>query len=146
MKNIKTLIITAVLFGTLAGCANDVDRVKITKKAEETVNDFFDAVKNNDISKAATMVDDDDRRDYQNFGYEEERAERFKTFDYKIVSSEKVDDDTVYVNVEITSPESLNVNVEVEEDDGRWRIDSDRNLLKAVFGDLYIMSQKTPAV
>lgn len=102
MKRIKSIIATIlalVLLLSLTGCGE-------IKKAETAVNDMFTAFKNTDIEAAAKYVDVDEinalEEDSDSISTELVMKTIFNKLDYKIISSEKVDDATVKVKTEIT--------------------------------------------
>ena len=102
MRKIKSLLAIVLMFAlmfTLAGCGE-------IKKAEATVNGMFTAFKNADLDAASKYVNVDeinaskDKTD----GISTELVMKtiFNKLDYKILSSEKIDDNTVKVKTEIT--------------------------------------------
>ena len=102
MRKIKSLLAIVLMFAlmfTLAGCGE-------IKKAEATVNGMFTAFKNADLDAASKYVNVDeinasgDKTD----GISTKLVMKtiFNKLDYKILSSEKIDDDTVKVKTEIT--------------------------------------------
>ena len=102
MKRIKSIIATIlalVLLFSLTGCGE-------IKKAETAVNDMFTAFKNTDIEAAAKYVDVDEinasEDSSDSISTELVMKTIFNKLDYKIISSEKVDDTTVKVKTEIT--------------------------------------------
>lgn len=102
MKRIKSIIATIlalVLLLSLTGCGE-------IKKAETTVNGMFTAFKNTDIEAAAKYVDVDEinasEDSSDSISTELVMKTIFNKLDYKIISSEKVDDTTVKVKTEIT--------------------------------------------
>lgn len=102
MKRIKSIIATIlalVLLLSLTGCGE-------IKKAETTVNGMFTAFKNTDIEAAAKYVDVDEINALEDssdsISTELVMKTIFNKLDYKIISSEKVDDTTVKVKTEIT--------------------------------------------
>ena len=102
MKRIKSIISTIlalVLLFSLTGCGE-------IKKAETAVNGMFTAFKNTDIEAAAKYVDVDEinasEDSSDSISTEFVMKTIFNKLDYKIISSEKVDDTTVKVKTEIT--------------------------------------------
>lgn len=102
MKRIKSIIATIlalVLLLSLTGCGE-------IKKAETAVNGMFTAFKNTDIEAAAKYVDVDEINASENSSDSISTGLVMKTIfnklDYKIISSEKVDETTVKVKTEIT--------------------------------------------
>lgn len=102
MKRIKSIIATVlalVLLLSLTGCGE-------IKKAETAVNGMFTAFKNTDIEAAAKYVDVDEinasEDSSDSISTELVMKTIFNKLDYKIISSEKVDDTTVKVKIEIT--------------------------------------------
>ena len=102
MKRIKSIIDTIlalVLLLSLTGCGE-------IKKAETAVNGMFTAFKNTDIEAAAKYVDVDEinasEDSSDSISTELVMKTIFNKLDYKIISSEKVDDTTVKVKTEIT--------------------------------------------
>ncbi|MGN0179538.1 MAG: lipoprotein [Monoglobaceae bacterium] len=102
MKRIKSIIATIlalVLLFSLTGCGE-------IKKAETAVNGMFTAFKNTDIEAAAKYVDVDEinasEDSSDSISTELVMKTIFNKLDYKIISSEKVDDTTVKVKTEIT--------------------------------------------
>lgn len=102
MKRIKSLsiiILVLMILFTLAGCGE-------VKKAETAVNGMFTAFKNTDIEAAAKYVDVDkiNASDENSDSISTELVMKtiFNKLDYKIISSEKIDDHTVMVKTEIT--------------------------------------------
>lgn len=102
MKRIKSIIATIlalVLLLSLTGCGE-------IKKAETAVNGMFTAFKNTDIEAAAKYVDVDEinasEDSSDSISTELVMKTIFNKLDYKIISSEKVDDTTVKVKTEIT--------------------------------------------
>lgn len=102
MKRIKSIIATIlalVLLFSLTGCGE-------IKKAETAVNGMFTAFKNTDIEAAAKYVDVDEinasEDSSDSISTETVMKTIFNKLDYKIISSEKVDDTTVKVKTEIT--------------------------------------------
>lgn len=102
MRKIKSLLAIVLMFAlmfTLVGCGE-------IKKAEATVNGMFAAFKNADLDAASKYVNVDeinaskDKTD----GISTELVMKtiFNKLDYKILSSEKIDDNTVKVKTEIT--------------------------------------------
>lgn len=102
MRKIKSLLAIVLMFAlmfTLAGCGE-------IKKAEATVNGMFTAFKNADLDAASKYVNVDeinasgDKTD----GISTKLVMKtiFNKLDYKILSSEKIDDNTVKVKTEIT--------------------------------------------
>ena len=102
MKRIRSIIATIlaiVLLLSLTGCGE-------IKKAETAVNGMFTAFKNTDIEAAAKYVDVDEinasEDSSDSISTETVMKTIFNKLDYKIISSEKVDDTTVKVKTEIT--------------------------------------------
>lgn len=102
MKRIKSIIATIlalVLLLSLTGCGE-------IKKAETAVNGMFTAFKNTDIEAAAKYVDVDEinasEDSSDSISTELVMKTIFNKLDYKIISSEKVDDTTVKVKTDIT--------------------------------------------
>ena len=102
MKRIKSIIATVlalVLLLSLTGCGE-------IKKAETAVNGMFTAFKNTDIEAAAKYVDVDEinasEDSSDSISTELVMKTIFNKLDYKIISSEKVDDTTVKVKTELT--------------------------------------------
>jgi len=102
MKRIRSIIATIlaiVLLLSLTGCGE-------IKKAETAVNGMFTAFKNTDIEAAAKYVDVDEinasEDSSDSISTELVMKTIFNKLDYKIISSEKVDDTTVKVKTEIT--------------------------------------------
>jgi uncharacterized lipoprotein YehR (DUF1307 family) len=102
MKRIKSIIDTIlalVLLLSLTGCGE-------IKKAETAVNGMFTAFKNTDIEAAAKYVDVDEinasEDSSDSISTELVMKTIFNKLDYKIISSEKVDDTTVKVKTDIT--------------------------------------------
>ena len=102
MKRIKSIIAAVsafVLLLSLAGCGE-------IKKAETAVNGMFTAFKNTDIEAAAKYVDIDEINTSEDgsgsISTELVMKTIFNKLDYKIISSEKADDNTVKVKTEIT--------------------------------------------
>ena len=102
MKRIKSIIATIlalVLLLSLTGCGE-------IKKAETAGNGMFTAFKNTDIEAAAKYVDVDEinasEDSSDSISTEFVMKTIFNKLDYKIISSEKVDDTTVKVKTEIT--------------------------------------------
>ena len=102
MKIIKSIIAAVsafVLLLSLAGCGE-------IKKAETAVNGMFTAFKNTDIEAAAKYVDVDEinasEDSSDSISTELVMKTIFNKLDYKIISSEKVDDTTVKVKTDIT--------------------------------------------
>lgn len=102
MKRIKSIIATIlalILLFSLTGCGE-------IKKAETAVNGMFTAFKNTDIESAAKYVDVDEinasEDSSDSISTEFVMKTIFNKLDYKIISSEKVDDTTVKVKTEIT--------------------------------------------
>lgn len=102
MKRIKSIIATIlalVLLFSLTGCGE-------IKKAETAVNGMFTAFKNTDIEAAAKYVDVDEinasEDSSDSISTELVMKTIFNKLDYKIISSEKVDDTTVKVKTDIT--------------------------------------------
>ena len=102
MKRIKSIIATIlalVLLLPLTGCGE-------IKKAETAVNGMFTAFKNTDIEAAAKYVDVDEinasEDSSDSISTELVMKTIFNKLDYKIISSEKVDDTTVKVKTDIT--------------------------------------------
>ncbi|MCI5892742.1 MAG: hypothetical protein MRZ66_05005 [Clostridiales bacterium] len=102
MKRIKSIIATVlalVLLLSLTGCGE-------IKKAETAVNGMFTAFKNTDIEAAAKYVDVDEinasEDSSDSISTELVMKTIFNKLDYKIISSEKVDDTTVKVKTDIT--------------------------------------------
>ena len=102
MKRIKSIIATIlalILLFSLTGCGE-------IKKAETAVNGMFTAFKNTDIEAAAKYVDVDEinasEDSSDSISTELVMKTIFNKLDYKIISSEKVDDTTVKVKTEIT--------------------------------------------
>lgn len=102
MKRIKSIIATIlalVLLLSLTGCGE-------IKKAETAVNGMFTSFKNTDIEAAAKYVDVDEinasEDSSDSISTELVMKTIFNKLDYKIISSEKVDDTTVKVKTEIT--------------------------------------------
>ena len=102
MKRIKSIIATIlalILLFSLTGCGE-------IKKAETAVNGMFTAFKNTDIEAAAKYVDVDEinasEDSSDSISTELVMKTIFNKLDYKIISSEKVDDTTVKVKTAIT--------------------------------------------
>jgi len=102
MKRLRSIIATIlaiVLLLSLTGCGE-------IKKAETAVNGMFTAFKNTDIEAAAKYVDVDEinasEDSSDSISTELVMKTIFNKLDYKIISSEKVDDTTVKVKTEIT--------------------------------------------
>ena len=102
MKRIKSIIATIlalVLLLPLTGCGE-------IKKAETAVNGMFTAFKNTDIEAAAKYVDVDEinasEDSSDSISTELVMKTIFNKLDYKIISSEKVNDTTVKVKTDIT--------------------------------------------
>lgn len=102
MRKIKSLIAIVLIFAlmfTLAGCGE-------IKKAEATVNGMFTAFKNTDLDAASKYVNVDEinASEDKTDGISTELVMKtiFNKLNYKILSSEKIDDNTVKVKTEIT--------------------------------------------
>ena len=99
IKSITAAILALVLLLSLTGCGE-------IKKAETAVNGMFTAFKNTDIEAAAKYVDVDEinasEDSSDSISTELVMKTIFNKLDYKIISSEKVDDTTVKVKTEIT--------------------------------------------
>lgn len=102
MRKIKSLLAIVLMFAlmfTLAGCGE-------IKKAEATVNDMFTAFKNADLDAASKYVNVDEinASEDKTYGISTKLVMKtiFNKLDYKILSSEKIDDNTVKVKTEIT--------------------------------------------
>ena len=102
MRKIKSLLAIVLMFAlmfTLAGCGE-------IKKAEATVNGMFTAFKNTDLDAASKYVNVDEinASEDKTDGISTEVVMKtiFDKLDYKILSSEKIDDDTVKVKTKIT--------------------------------------------
>ena len=102
MKRIKSIIATIlalILLFSLTGCGE-------IKKAETAVNGMFTAFNNTDIEAAAKYVDVDEinasEDSSDSISTELVMKTIFNKLDYKIISSEKVDDTTVKVKTDIT--------------------------------------------
>lgn len=103
MKKIKSIIaavLVSVMAFSLTGCGE-------VKKAETTVNDMFAAFKSGDMEKAAnyTNVDEIESMEDKNNTLTDDEALKIMLgkVEYKIISSEKVDNITVKVKTEITA-------------------------------------------
>lgn len=102
MNKIKSLLSIVLIFAlmlTLAGCGE-------VKKAETTVNGMFAAFKNADLDVASKYVNVDEinASDEKPDGISTKTIMKtiFNKLDYKILSSEKIDDNTVKVKTKIT--------------------------------------------
>lgn len=102
MRKIKSLLAIVLMFAlmfTLAGCGE-------IKKAEATVNGMFTAFKNADLDAASKYVNVDEinASEDKTYGISTKLVMKtiFNKLDYKILSSEKIDDNTVKVKTEIT--------------------------------------------
>ena len=98
-----TMLLIAALVLSLTGCGE-------IKKAETAVNNMFTAFKALDFEEARKYVDVDDMEideldegDDSSDSYEMYMKALFDRLDYKIISSEKVDSNTVNVTTEITA-------------------------------------------
>ena len=102
MKKIRSLIAIVLMFTlmfALTGCGE-------TKKAEATVNSMFAAFKNTDFDAASKYVNVDEinSSEGETDGISTKLVMKtiFNKLDYKILSSEKIDNGTVKVKTEIT--------------------------------------------
>lgn len=102
MKKIRSLIAIVLVFTlmfALTGCGE-------TKKAEATVNSMFAAFKNTDFDAASKYVNVDEinSSEGETDGISTKLVMKtiFNKLDYKILSSEKIDNGTVKVKTEIT--------------------------------------------
>lgn len=102
MNKIKSLIASVLMFVvmfTLTGCGE-------TEKAEATVSGMFVAFKNIDFDAASKYVNVDEintSEETDSISTELVMKTIFNKLDYKILSSEKIDDNTVNVKTEITA-------------------------------------------
>ena len=104
MKKIKSLIViilTFILILSLTGCGE-------IKKAETTVNNMFTAFKALDFEEAQKYVNLDDIKTNESeddlTGNEEMFMKNlFDRLDYRIISSEKIDSNTINVTTEVTA-------------------------------------------
>ena len=101
-KRLVAAALATLMLLSLCGCGS------ITDKAEASVSGMFDAFKALDFEKARDYVDVDSMKlsEYdtdEDADYERYMSTLFDRLDYKIVSSEEVDDETVNVVVEITA-------------------------------------------
>lgn len=104
MKKIKSLIaiiLTLIMMLSLTGCGE-------IKKAESTVSNMFAAFKALDFEEAQKYVNIDDIKPAESKDDLPGNAEMFMKnlfdrLDYKIISSEKIDSNTVNVTTEITA-------------------------------------------
>lgn len=104
MKKIKSLIaiiLTLIMMLSLTGCGE-------IKKAESTVSNMFAAFKALDFEEAQKYVNIDDikpaaSKDDLTGNAEMFMKNLFDRLDYKIISSEKIDSNTVNVTTEITA-------------------------------------------
>ena len=101
-KRLVAAALATLMLLSLCGCGS------ITDKAEASVSGMFDAFKALDFEKARDYVDVDSMKlsEYdtnEDADYERFMSTLFDRLDYKIVSSEELDDETVNVVVEITA-------------------------------------------
>lgn len=95
MKKIMAIILAAALCVSLTACGE-------IQKAEKSVNDIFSAVKSADLEKMSGYADIK-KYDADDIKQVEPIIKALaKNFDYKIISSEQQDNNTVTVNAEIT--------------------------------------------
>lgn len=99
IKSLLAIVLMFILMFTLVGCGE-------IKKAEATVNGMFTAFKNTDLDVASKYVNVDEinASEDKTDGISTKLVMKtiFNKLDYKILSSEKIDDNTVKVKTEIT--------------------------------------------
>lgn len=98
-KSITAIILTLILTLSLAGCGE-------IKKAETAVNGMFTAFKNLDFEEAQKYVNVDDITKAGEEANENSMLIMETVFDnlsYEIISSEKVDNETVIVKTKVTA-------------------------------------------
>ena len=96
MKKIIATALSLIMVLSFAGCGE-------TKKAEEAVTNLFEAFKAGDFEKAEEFL-------YKEGDLEEAESDDmfnhvFTKIDYKILSSEKIDGETVNVTASVTAPD-----------------------------------------
>lgn len=96
MKKIIATALSLIMVLSFAGCGE-------TKKAEEAVANLFEAFKAGDFEKAEEFL-------YKEGDSEETESDDmfnhvFTKIDYKILSSEKIDGETVNVTASVTAPD-----------------------------------------
>ncbi|MBE7046816.1 MAG: DUF4878 domain-containing protein [Ruminococcaceae bacterium] len=101
LRSVIAVILTFVFMISLTGCGE-------IKKAESAVNNMFSAFKSLDFDKAQKYVDINDIKSSDSEDGLTGNAEMFmknlfNRLDHKIISSEKIDSDTVNVTTEITA-------------------------------------------
>lgn len=99
IKTITALLLTLVIVLSLAGCGE-------IKKAETAVNAMFVAFKNLDFEEAQKYVNVEDIINTDNETDKNSKLIMETVFDklnYEIISSEKIDNNTVFVKTKITA-------------------------------------------
>ena len=101
MKKFSALLLICCFVLSLAGCGE-------VQRAEATVDKMFAAIKSLDFQEAQKYVNIEDVADLDDKSDEDEYVKLimekiFGRLEYEIVSSEKIDNDTVVVKTKITS-------------------------------------------
>lgn len=102
LKITTSLLLILIMIVSLSGCGE-------VKKAENTVNNTFSALEEADIEKLSEYMNLDDFKsdstdaDSITSNVEMLIKNMFSRLDYKIISSEKIDNTTVVVTTEITN-------------------------------------------
>lgn len=97
-KSILAVVLILVLSFSLTGCMSD------TEKAEKIINNTLKEFKSENIDKMMDELGYDGiDKEVNGISIRLLMQTAAKNFDYKIISSEKTDDDTISVKVEITT-------------------------------------------
>ena len=108
LKSILAVVLIFVLSFSLTGCMND------TEKAEKIINSTLKEFKSENIDKMMDELGYDGiDKEVNGISIRLLMQTAAKNFDYKIISSEKTDDDTISVKVEITTTDMKAVFSEV---------------------------------
>ena len=103
IRNIASLLLILTMVLSLTGCGE-------IKKAETTVNNTFTALKSLDFEKASAYINvdeimksEDEENDTLSLDDNMFMENLFGKLDYEIISSEKIDKNTVIVKTKITA-------------------------------------------
>ncbi|MBE6783152.1 MAG: hypothetical protein E7536_03995 [Ruminococcaceae bacterium] len=117
MKKISALLLSLVLLFTFAACNSSDSAVSITEAttvdteslniATTTINEKFNEIKNKDSAEFFNALMGADQSDELSDAEKEVAVQIFdtvkKSFNYKLVSTKRIDDKTIKATIEITS-------------------------------------------
>ena len=96
LRRLGILIVVAILTYTMTGCGE-------VRKAENSVNNMFKAFQNLDFEVSKEYIDLEEVEEQDDINAKAIMENLFQELEYQIISSEKIDKDTVNVKVKITA-------------------------------------------